>query len=484
MDGGDLKAVRLQVEKLSDPLGIDETAPRLSWEVASEVRGQRQTGYQVLVASSREKLTLDAADLWNTQRVDTARNRGIVYAGTPLASRDRCYWKVRVWDKEGAPSAWSETAIWTMGLLGSNDWIGEWISHPAEREVVARWKERLFPAARYYRKEFEADTAIKRATLYATALGNYEVQLNGKYITDARFLPGWTDYKKRVYYNTFDVTSILQEGANAIGVIVSDGWYSGYIGLGPFSGHGPYRSGRYFYGKTPAVMMQLEIEYEEGEKTIIATDSSWIVGTGAYTRADMLMGEDYDARLEPDGWLEPGFQAEEWAQAVPAEENGSLVVPYQDHGGEKSVDLAFREPLRIQAYPMEPVRPTRELIAVEIVEREPGTYIVNFGQNFAGVVRLYVEGEAGRRIRLRHGEMLHQDGSLMTENLRSVEGTDPHVTRRRGRRDLRTSTHFPWISVCRGQQLSGSSDGGQDTWNRVAHRPNVHKRMGVVGPRP
>ena len=420
---------RLRVEDLKNPMGIDAGEPRLSWRLMSENRGERQTAYRVLVASSAEKLDPENADIWDSRKMHSNRNYGVVYRGKPLRSGGKYYWTVRVWDAAGRPSEWSDPGVWTMGLLERGDWEADWISYRDERVVDASRNERVYPHPRYYRSEFEAVDTIVSATLYATALGNYDVEINGRPVTHSRFLPGWTDYRERVYYNTFDVTEFLESGSNAIGAIVADGWYAGYLGLGPFSGHGPNRSGRYIYGKTPALKLQLALEYEDGRKVIIGTDETWKVGTGAYLRADMLMGETYDARLQPAGWSRVGFDDSAWDLAVHAEENGELPATFTDHGGERTVDLGFREPKKLQAYPMQPVRPIEEMAPVSITEREDGLHIVDFGQNFTGVVRLALEGSAGDEVRIRHGEMLHLDGSLMTENLRSVEATNFYVLR-------------------------------------------------------
>ncbi len=426
---GALEAKRLRVEYLVNPLGIDETQPRLDWLVASEERDQRQTAYRVLVATAPDKLAPGEADLWDSQKIESNRTRHIVYAGKPLESRQRVYWTVRVWDANGRPSDWAEPARWSMGLLDHRDWEAEWISFLDERAIEATPERRVLPPARYYRRDVEADNPIERATVYATALGNYDLHINGERVTENRLMPGWTDYHQRVYYNTFDVTELMEQGANAIGAILADGWYAGYLGFGPLVDYGPDRSGRYFYGKTPSLKIQLEIEFADGSTQIIGTAPGWRVNTGAYTVADHLMGEHYDARLEHDGWAEPGFDALDWDEAVHASENGTLLVDYWDAGGDRVVDLGFKEPPRIEAYPQQPVRPIEVLEPVEIVERENGKYIIDFGQNAAGITRIHAEGAAGTEITIRHGEMLHEDGSLLVENLRAAEATNVFTLR-------------------------------------------------------
>ncbi|MFP4193087.1 MAG: family 78 glycoside hydrolase catalytic domain [Candidatus Hydrogenedentota bacterium] len=424
-----LEPARLRVEYLDNPLGIDETQPRLDWVVESDERGEYQTAHRVLAATSRDKLEPGEADLWDSQKVGTDQTRHVVYTGKPLESRQQVHWTVRVWDADGEPSDWAEPAHWSMGLLDERDWEAEWISFRDEREIEASPDHRVLPPARYYREEFQTANAVERATVYATALGNYDLHINGQRVTENRFMPGWTDYHKRVYYNTFDVTELVREGDNAIGAVLADGWYAGYLGFGPLVNYGPNRSGRYFYGKTPSLKIHLEIEYADGSTDIVATEPGWWVGTGAYTAADHLMGERYDARLAPEGWAEPGFDASGWEEAVHASENGELLAPYSDAGGEREVDLGFKEPPHLEAYPQHPVRPTEVLEPVEITEREDGSYIVNFGQNTAGITRLHAEGPEGHEITIRHGEMLREDGSLLVENLRTAEATNVFTLR-------------------------------------------------------
>ena len=269
-------------------------------------------------------------------------------------------------------------------------------------------------------------------------MGVYELEVNGQRVGDAYFAPGWTDYHQRAYYNTYDVTDLVTEGANAIGAAVADGWYSGYVGFGLLTGIGTEKIGRYTYGKTPALMAQLEVEYDDGSRQIITTDKTWKVsGDGPFRQADLLMGEFYDARMEMPGWSSIGFDDKSWQPAMLAEENGPQVTtfyefknPTQPGRGPRiegeEVDLGFKRP-KLEAFPGVPVRVTEEIRPVEISQPKSGTYIFNLGQNFAGTIRLKVRGPAGHKVMLRFGEMLHPDGQLMTENLRRARATDYYV---------------------------------------------------------
>lgn len=422
-----LKVDRLRCEYLENPLGIDEKLPRLSWIVTSESRGQKQTAYQIRVASSLEKLLSGKADLWDSRKVASDETVNVVYEGKPLSSRQLCFWQVRVWDKDSKATKWSTPARWSMGLLNEEDWQSEWISFKDDSPLNATRKKIVLPPARYYRKDFVAEKHVRRATIYATALGVYELSLNGQRVTDQMFTPGWSDYRKRAYYNTFDATSFVQQGGNAIGAIVADGWYSGYLGFGLLVGYGPNRCGRYFYGKTPALCVQMEIEYTDGTIETVVTDKNWKTSEGPIRESDMLMGEVYDARLEMPGWDETGFDDRHWEKAILAHENGSLKAPYYDKAGHREVELGFIKPEVVQSYSSVPVRPIETIKPVAITEPHPGVYIFDMGQNFSGIVELTVRGKRGTKVRIRHGEMLHQDGTLMTENLRKARATDTYI---------------------------------------------------------
>ena len=436
-----LQVGHMRCEYLENPLGIDAPKPRLSWRVESEERGQKQTAYRLLVASSPELLDKKQGDLWDTGKVMSDESLHVPYSGVKLATGQPCYWKACVWDRDDHPT-WSETASWSMGLLNEEDWKAEYISYRDAAPVHKDVNSLYLPAARQYRKEFSVATPkqVKRATAYATALGIYELHLNGVRVGDAYFSPGWTDYAQRAYYNTFDVTKLVKVGENAIGAWVADGWYSGYVGFGLLTGMGTEQTGRAIYGKTPSVMAQVVIEYTDGSTETIVTDSTWkVTDQGPIQEADLLMGEAYDARKEMADWSKAGFDDSDWQKAINARDNGEVTASFYEFRnptqpnegvqlkGEPKA-LGFKRP-KLQAFPGVPVRITEEIIAKKWDTREPGTYIFDLGQNFAGNIRLKVKGPAGHRIQIRYGEMLHPDGRLMTENLRKARATDFYTCR-------------------------------------------------------
>ena len=242
-----LSPAELRCEYRADPLGIDVSRPRLSWIVTSAERGQRQTGYQVLVAGSEAILKLDKGDLWDSGQVKSDDTTAIVYGGKPLLSNQPCYWKVKVWDKDGKPSTWSSLAVWSMGLLEPSDWKGEWIGYDKPRATTASGPasgaakpesaKLVLPPPSYLRVTFPVRKPVSRATVYSTALGIHDLHLNGQRVSDDYFNPGWTDYTRRVYYRAYDVTNRIHPGDNALGAILADGWYSGYVGFGKQRDH-------------------------------------------------------------------------------------------------------------------------------------------------------------------------------------------------------------------------------------------------------
>ncbi|MGG7663483.1 family 78 glycoside hydrolase catalytic domain [Dyadobacter sp. BHUBP1] len=390
----------LRCEYKESPV-TDVLRPRLSWELSADENNQVQTAYQILVASSVEKLTEKNADLWNSGKIAGRQTSQIEYAGKPLESRTVCYWKVRSWDKNGTVGEWSKPSQWEMGLLDKSEWKAAWIG--LDLDHLGKGKVYHLPPAPYLRKEVTIRGGVRKARLYVTALGLYEFSINGKKTGDAFLTPGWTDYDKRVYYQTYDVTADLKAGKNALASQLSYGWYAGYLGYSLLVQNPVVRA---FYGKVPLLKAQLEVEYQDGKTETFVTDQTWKASQGALLESDLLNGETYDARLEQKGWNIAGFDDASWKnpQAFP--------------------DKSER---KIQVYPGPPVRVTQTLKAVSRNDRGNGTYIFDMGQNYAGIVRLHVKGHAGDTIRLRFGEKLYPDGRLMTENLRMARATDTYI---------------------------------------------------------
>ena len=381
------------------PLGIDSVQPLLGWKMKSGIRGEKQTAYEIIVSSDAEKASSGTGDVWDSGRQESDASVGIAYGGSTLKSCSRYYWKVLVWDKDGVqfPSGvtWFET-----GFYSSSDWKAHFIAADTDGSGNAG------SSAPMFRREFSTASGktISSARLYASALGIYTAFINGHRVGSDKMAPGWTDYLNFISYQTYDVTSLLAEGQNAIGAIVGNGWYSGRI-----------LSKNDIYGKDRAFIGQLEIVYTDGTKDIVSTDTSWkSTMNGPYTADDIYDGETYDAQKEENGWSSPGFDSSGWLKTKAAT-NSSIST---------KINL---DTVQLTAETEEPIAETQEIRPVSVSNPSSGTYIFDLGQNIAGAARISVCGNAGTKVKIRYGEMLNSDGTLYTANLRTAKATDYYI---------------------------------------------------------
>ncbi len=551
----------LRCEYMENPQGIDETAPRLGWILESDEKGQEQSAYQILVSDNQNTLDNDQGNLWDSGKVRSDQSIHIPYQGKKLQSRMECFWKVRVWDKDGDPSAWSSTANWSMGLLDESDWKAQWIgwdkqdsvvplkqtkavkqshwiwfpyekpgqSAPAEsiyfrrsfgvpqhvqvakayftadnqftlwvngtevgngnnfnqlveidlteylqkgQNVIAvaavnagdspnpagliglvqitleneqsiiihtddqwktsksaednwqsinadesRWKnanafalygaspwgnvnlagseaqERRLPA-RYLRNEFNLDQPMERATIAICGLGLFELRVNGEKISDHVLQPALTEYDDRVFYLTFDVTDQLQKGENALGVILGNGrYYAPRLTV-------PTKTRTFGF---PKLLLQLDIQHNDGSTSRVISNQDWKITTNGPVQANNEYdGEEYDARLEMPGWDQPNFDDSAW----------------------NNVEMVEAPEGTLRAQMTEPIRVTDTLLPVKRTNPRPGMYIFDMGQNMVGWCRLRVEGPKGTEVKLRHAEVIKEDGTLFLDNIRSAKVTD------------------------------------------------------------
>jgi alpha-L-rhamnosidase len=434
-----VKPVALRCEYRMNPLGIDEVRPRLSWRIGeggqgsvfrvqeagdpgqtpdraynnslqptahslqSAVpipRGIKQTAYQILVASNKERLERDEGDLWDSGKVESDQSLHIAYAGKPLTSRMQCFWKVRVWTpsllnpdpRTLTPSSWSAPAYWTMGLLEPGAWSAKWIGAPTDAMVEP---------APMFRKAFSVDRNIKSATLFISGLGYYEASLNGGKVGDHVLDPKFTRYDRRVLYVTHDVSPQVRRGDNVIGVMLGNGWYNYHTANAWDFDSAPWRA-------RPKLLLQLELEFTDGTRRTVVSDESWRYATGPIRFDGMLNGDVYDARLERAGWDAPGYDDSAWEAARVAEApKGAL-----------------------SAQMTQPIRVTGVLKPVRITQPKPGVFLYDLGQNIAGTARLAVTGPAGAEVKLQYGELLHGDGTLNQGNINSFCKTGECQTER------------------------------------------------------
>jgi alpha-L-rhamnosidase len=384
----------LTTEQRTEPLGLGEPHPRLSWKLDGDRRGAAQSAYRITATEGGSSRTI-----WDSGRRESTDTLLVAWGGPPLRSGTRYHWRVEVWDETGAHAGTAQSWFET-GLLHPDEWTAVWIGRdpnrlphfdpPTDEDLVSPGAAE---APLYLRRAFRLARRPVRARLYATARGVYEPRLNGSRVGYRELAPGWTEYHHRVQYQTYDVTEQLHEGDNVLAAIVADGWWSGYVGFDP------RRPARH-YGDVPALLAQLVVDFADGSQQIIATDSTWTERPGAIRAADLMMGQFVDARLAA-----PGNDIS-WPAVVLDTEPGPLV-----------------------AEPDHPIRIVDDLIPVQVSQMEPGRFIVDFGQNLVGRIRLTVRGAAaGQRIVMRHAEVLTDAGELYRDNLRRAAATDTYVS--------------------------------------------------------
>ena len=389
------QAHHLTCEFMVDPLGIDTAKPRLGWQLASGPRGCRQSAYEILVASDPMILARDRGNLWNSGQVMSEESVGVVYNGHVLRSSLRCYWKVRIWDQNGIPSAWSAPAVWEMGLLKPTDWHGTWIGAP----TIENADSFDTPPAPYFRTVFEIDKSLKSARAYISGLGYYEFYVNGTKVGNQVLAPAQTDYSQRhlshllypvrdngiksVLYNTYDITGQLRTGRNAVGVILGNGWYNQ---------RARRVEGWMWYGQ-PRLILQIRLEFTDGTSHLVVTTPQWKVITGPIVQDAIFTGETYDARMEIPAWCQADFDDSSWpaarAIAAPTGPMTAQLVPY-DRIVEDLAATALAQPVHG--------------LEGQVFEPKPGVYGFDFGQNFAGWVRLKARQPAGTKVQIHYIE--------------------------------------------------------------------------------
>jgi alpha-L-rhamnosidase len=389
-----LSVVNLRCEYKTNPIGIDVLQPRLSWELVSPVRATMQTAYQIRVADSQADLA-GGKLLWDSGKQTSDASIQVPYQGPAPTTGVRYYWQVQAWDNHGNASGWSRPQYWEMGLLQPTDWHARWITPNLVEDPA---KSNPSPMLRH---EFRVEKAVASARLYASAMGLYELHLNGQRIGDEYFTPGWTSYDFRYQYQTFDVTSALKKGENCLGAILGDGWFRGYM-----NGDGKRNS----YGTKVALIAQLEITYIDGTRESVVTDQTWKASTGPILVSDIYNGETYDARLEKAGWSQARYDDANW----------------------KGVTSLDSPKIKLVAPAGPPVRRVEEIKPVAILKTPSGETVIDMGQNMVGWARFHVTAPAGTTIVLRHGEVLDKAGNLYTQNLRTAQQTIRYTAKGEG----------------------------------------------------
>ncbi|MEI6949279.1 family 78 glycoside hydrolase catalytic domain [Paraflavisolibacter sp. H34] len=388
--------VQLKCDNQLAPLGVDAAQPSLSWEIHTQQRGYRQSAYQVIVSTDAK----GTVPVWNSGRTTSSASRNVKYNGKALKSAQKYYWRVQVWDQNGRPSAWSPVATFTTGLFDPSDWSNaQWIGYedlPADSLVfpgvhAPDTKRKLGPdrlkqrtVVPLFRKSFTVPKKVASALAFVSGLGHYELSLNGKKVGDASLAPGWTHYEKRVLYNTYDVTGLLQRGPNAIGAIVGNGFYN--------INRERYIKVAIAYG-LPKLICKLLVRYTDGTTATITTDGSWKTAPSPITFTSMFGGEDYDAGLEQQGWDKPGFNDVSWKAVQRVRAPKGFLQSERDY----------------------PVKVNEVIKAIAITQPSPGIYVYDFGQNASGIVEIKVKGKKGQTVKMSPAELIHDDG-LVNQN--------------------------------------------------------------------
>ncbi|HEY8898192.1 MAG TPA: family 78 glycoside hydrolase catalytic domain [Niastella sp.] len=373
---------QLRTENLVNPIGLDASTPRFSWQLTGNQRGIMQTAFEIKVSAGNNAV-------WNSGKVTSDQSIQVPYAGKPLQSATRYQWQVRVWDNNGRATAWSAPATFQTALLSTADWKAQWINPGFAEDQKTR------PAI-LFRKTFTTGKKIKTATAYITAHGLYEAQINGKRVGDDYLTPGWTSYKKRLQYQVYDVTSLLANGQNAIGVSVGNGWYRSDLA---------WNGNNNTFGSDCGLLLQLAITYTDGTNELVATDDSWRSSTGSIRYAEIYHGETIDTRQEKTGWATAGYNDAGWSNVKTENYSKDVLI------------ATYNEPIKKH----ETFKP------IKVLKTPAGKTVLDFGQNLVGWVTIKAKGKSGDSIVIKHAEVLDKYGNFYTENLRAAKATATYV---------------------------------------------------------
>lgn len=384
--------IDLKCEHLVNPIGIDVLHPRLMWSMKDERKAARQTAYRIVVDRDSMKVAQEKGTVWDTQKI-IGEVSLVSYEGTPLVPLNRYFWKVITWDKDDVASS-SEVSAFETGMMGIQTWKGSWIS---DHHNISH------NPAPYFRKEFQIKKKIKYARAYIAAAGLYELSINGEKVGDHQLDPMYTRFDRRTLYVAHDVTSQLQSGANAVGVVLGNGWYN-HQSLAVWNFHNaPWRA-------RPTFCMELRMVYEDGTEETIVTDQGWRTSSGPIIFNSIYTAEHYDARLEQHGWDRPDFDDAEWRG-----------VRYRSAPSNNMVSQQ-----------VQPIRLVKAYSPVSMKRIDERTYLFDMGQNMAGVTQIKIKGKEGTLLKIKHGERLDDNGRIDLTNIdvyyRGDKESDPFQT--------------------------------------------------------
>lgn len=381
------------------PQVVNTLNPLFGWQMYSKKNGAKQTGFQILVSTTIEKISNDEGDIWDTGKIMSDNSQNIPFSGKKLESSKRYYWKVRVWNSNDKVSDWSTIKHWDMGLSDISEWNSKWIGaikkadsnlpeghnypkYGMPKSKWTIWQDSVAPQAKQsilLRKNIEINKNIKLAKIYIAGLGHYELTINGNKIgNDIEFSPLWSNYDKTVYYNVYDITDKLLKGLNTVGVLLGNGMYNvtGNRYVKFWGSYGP-----------PTLLVKLDVEYNDGSVKTITTDETWKYINSPITFNCIYGGEDYDARLEEPGWNKPGFDDSNWSNVVLQQGPKGCLI------GQTAPAVKIME-----KYPVK-----------KIIYSNNGYHLLDMGQNLSGFPMITVKGKKGQTIRLKVGEQIAND---------------------------------------------------------------------------
>ncbi len=375
-----IQPVKLTCEYIENPLGLDVPKPRFSWNFTSKSKNQSQSAYELVVGENGQDVQNGKGAAWQSSKVNSSESLHITYNGAALKPFTKYFWRVKVYDKDNISSDWSTPATFETAALQPSDWKAQWIGDGSKQFTKDEDFYQNDPMP-LFKKAFKTTKKIASSRLYISGLGYYEAFLNDRKIGDNVLDPGFTAYKKQVLYTTYDITEMLQNGDNTLGIMLGNGWYNPL----PLRLFGKFNLRDHQLTGRPIVKAQVLIRYSDGSFDTFGTDETWETATGAVIKNNIYLGETYDARLEksfssPNGW--------------------------------KKASLAQNPTGVLTAQMQPPIRITKIVKPISIKEVGKDTFIVDMGQNFAGVARIKVKGTAGNKVLLRYGELIYPDGRL------------------------------------------------------------------------
>jgi alpha-L-rhamnosidase len=380
---GQLKVTNTLCENLINPLGIDEAQPHFSWQLVSNEKGIFQAGYEIKIAKTQADLTKNKNLIWNSKTDNSDVSLFIPYGGAQLTSDTRYYWQVRVWDNKGNMSPWSDVSFFHTGLYNKNDWKAKWINSGLVGDTVGGISPLL-------RKEFFTKKKIVSATAFITSKGMYKVFINGQKVGNDYLTPGWTSYKNRVQYQTYDVSHLITGQETVVGAQLGSGWYRTNLG---------WSDNKNFYGKETALLLQINLKHSDGSVTYLTSDESWKSSEGPVRYSEIYNGEIYDAQKEKKEWLSKGYNDQHWSMVN--------VIP----GGTEKVISTYNETIRKK----------ETFTPKQIITTPKGETVIDFGQNLVGWVRIKGKAPAGKVLQWKHFEVLDKNGNVYMNNMRVAQ---------------------------------------------------------------